>query len=162
MEAYDHFKNVSDPEMIRSGAVHLRQLLSKHTDAAVWRYYPHLWELEFRAAPKAEYDQIRRQVGDDVKRLQVLEPVPGERWYQTFKQGSELAQDPSINNWLNETVRSKFPDSQLAVNITEDRWMEQNPMPSTGKPEDFKVERATFRGHGEVAAALAERVEPSR
>lgn len=33
LEAYAHFNSVRDPEMIRSGAAHLRQLLSKRTDA---------------------------------------------------------------------------------------------------------------------------------
>jgi hypothetical protein len=75
LEAYAHFKNVKDPEMIRSGAVQLRQFLSLRTDATVWRYYPDLWDLEFRAAPKEEHEQVRRRVRSDVKRLQTLKPL---------------------------------------------------------------------------------------
>jgi thiol-disulfide isomerase/thioredoxin len=138
LEAYAHFKNVRDPEMIRSGAVHLRHLLSTRTDATLWRYYPKLWDLEFRAAPEGEHDKARQLVRNDVKRLQVLEPVASRSWYWTFKQASELAQDPSISNWLNDTVLSKFPNSQFAVDIAEEHWMQNHPVPSPAKQEDHK------------------------
>jgi len=138
VEAYAHFKNVRDPAMLRSGAVHLRQLLSTRTDATVWRYYPDLWDLEFRAAPREEHDKARQLVRDDVKRLQALEPVASRSWYWTFKQASELAQDPSISHRLNDTILSKFPNSQFAVNIAEEHWMQNHPVPSAAKQEDYK------------------------
>jgi hypothetical protein len=138
LEAYAHFKNVRNPEMIRSGAAHLRQLVSKRTDATVWHYYPKLWDLEFRAAPKEEHDIARELVRDDVKRLQLLEPVASRSWYWAFKQASELAQDPSISNWLSDTVLSKFPNSQFAVDIAEEHWIQNHPVPSAAKQEDYK------------------------
>ena len=137
LEAYAHFQNVKDPEMIRSGAVQLRQLLSVRTDATVWRYYPDLWDLEFRAAPKEEHDQVRRRVRDDVKRLQTLEPVASSYWYWTFKQASALAQDPTIRDWQNETILSRLPNSQFAIDIAEERWQQEHPRPSPAKAEDY-------------------------
>jgi thiol-disulfide isomerase/thioredoxin len=138
LEAYAHFKNVKDPEMIRSGAVQLRQFLPVRTDATVWAYYPDLWDLEFRAAPKEEHDQVRQRIRDDVNRLQTLEPVASGYWDWTFKQASELAQNSSIRDWLNQTILSKLPDSQLAIDIAEERWMQEHPRPSPAKSEDYK------------------------
>ena len=52
LEAYSHFGHVDDAEMIRTAAAQLRQLLSPAPTRLYARYYPGLWELEFRAAPK--------------------------------------------------------------------------------------------------------------
>jgi thiol-disulfide isomerase/thioredoxin len=138
LEAYAHFQNVKDPELIHAGAGQLRQLLSVRSDAMVWRYYPDLWGLEFRDAPKEEHDKVRQRVRDDMKRLQTLQPVASNYWYRTFKQASELAQDPSIRGWTNETVLSKLPHSQLALDITEERWYQEHAAPSSAKREDYK------------------------
>jgi thiol-disulfide isomerase/thioredoxin len=138
LEGYGYPASVKDPEMIRSGAAQLRRLLSVRTDAVVWRYYPVLWELEFRATPKEEHDKARQLVRDDVKRLESLEAVPSESWRLTFEQASELAQDPSIRSWLVATILSKFPNSQYAINIAEDHWRQEHPQPSIEKEDDYK------------------------
>jgi len=138
LEAYAHFKNVEDRELIHAGAVQLRQLLSVRRDAMVWRYYPDLWGLEFRDAPKEEHEKARQRVRDDVKRLETLQPVASNEWYRTFEQASELAQDPSIEGRMIETVLNKMPDSQLALTIAEGRWIEEHPVPSAGNRGDYK------------------------
>jgi thiol-disulfide isomerase/thioredoxin len=138
LEAYTHFKNVNDAELIHAGAVQLRQLLAVRSDAMVWRYYPDLWDLEFRDALKEEHDKVRQRVRDDVKRLKTLQPVAINDWYRTFKQASELAQDPSIRGWMNETVLSKLPHSHLALGIADERWSQEHPVPSSGKREDYQ------------------------
>ena len=138
LEPYTHFKNVNDSEMTQSAAVHLRELLAGRTDAAIWGYYPSLWELEFRAAPTQEHDQVRQRVRDDVKRLQSLEQVGSNAWYWAYRQASELAEDPSIRSWLDNVVLTRFPNSPLAVVLAEEQWMHDHPLPTSGDPDDHK------------------------
>lgn len=137
-EAYAHLKNVKDPEMVRSGAVHFRQLLSPRTDTAIWQYYPALWELEFRAAPKEKHEQVRQRVRDDVKRLESLEPVASRYWNWTFNQASELGQDPAIQDWLKKTILNKLSDSDFAIDIAEEQWEQEHPRPSPEKLEECR------------------------
>jgi thiol-disulfide isomerase/thioredoxin len=136
LEAYAHFKNVKDSEMLLSGAAQLRRLLSVRTDAAIWQYYPSLWELEFRAARKEELEQARQRVRDDVKRLQTLEPSTSRYWNWTFNQASELAQDTTIRDWLKKTILTKLPNSDFAIEIAEEQWEQEHPRPSSAKPEE--------------------------
>jgi len=58
----------------------LRALLEKSTEQHEGRYWRSLWAAEFRLAPKSDYDQLREQVANDLRRLESTK----EPWKRDF------------------------------------------------------------------------------
>ena len=140
LEPYSLMRDVEDPSMIAEGAKKLRFLLEARADSVSLAYWPCLWDLEFRAAPKQEQEQVRQRVLMDVASLQKLPPVPDRDWYRVIKYGADLAKEQKILDWLDQTVLKEFPDSSLAINIERDRWTRDHPRPGRdASPEERKA-----------------------
>ena len=125
----------------------LRQNLTRQTDAARLRPFETLWGLEFRTRPPEEHVVLRRQVADDVKRLESLNPEPDATWLALLKQGYKQsgASEEAVTAAENRILR-EFPKSLEAYLVTSQRWGEENQKPEDhGNAEAWKEYNKTYR-----------------
>ena len=125
----------------------LRQNLTRHTDSARLRLFETLWGLEFRTRPPEEHVVLRRQVADDVKRLESLNPKPDATWLALLKQGYKQsgASEEAVTAAENRILR-EFPRSLEAYLVTSQRWGEENQKPEDhGNAEAWKEYNKTYR-----------------
>ena len=106
---YGALTGFADKEFLRPYAVKLRALVENRSDADAVDAYRTLWALEFKAHPAAEYDALRRQVGQDLARLRQLPREDKPQWYQTLERGYELVGDKKQADWAQEQYLTRFP-----------------------------------------------------
>lgn len=136
IEGLTMLRTVDDPEMIAAGARKLREVLEARADPGSvpsWRY---LWDLEFRAAPKADQEAVRQRVVNDVESLQKRPHAPTREWYWLFSYAAELTKEPNVRTWMESTVLKQFPDSAIAATVERARWSREHPRPARGATPD--------------------------
>jgi len=90
LEGYSLLRGFDDKEITQQGAARLRAVLQSRSGPDALVAYSTLWSLEFKAHPPAEYDLVRKQVGEDLKRLRALNLQEIRQWYQTLEVGYNL------------------------------------------------------------------------
>jgi thiol-disulfide isomerase/thioredoxin len=94
LEGYNWARSESDLVKNQEWAKHFRGLLEKNTGQSDHVYWTNLWATEFRLTPKSDYDKLRKQVTEDLKRL---ESTP-ETWRRSLladlATGYRLAERP--------------------------------------------------------------------
>lgn len=94
LEGYNWARSESDIVKNEEWAKHFRSLLENNTRQGEHTYWSYLWAVEFRLAPKSDYDKLRKQVGDDLKRLEST-PEPRHRaLLADLATGYRLTQQP--------------------------------------------------------------------
>ena len=83
----------SDRALIRAAVDTVPVLLQARTNDDALMAYSTLWSLEFKAHPASEYEGVRKQVADDLKRLRALNLDTRRMWYYTLGKGYKLAND---------------------------------------------------------------------
>ncbi len=138
LEAYSHFQSIEDPAMLREAATRFRALIQALPPEKSVRYYPALWTLEDRTAPKP--DRVR---GDIERLLATAPPHPTTQWYWTVRKASEVTGDRGLLQRFEDAELARSPESPLALSITESRWNQAHLPPRSATPEDFqKYDRA--------------------
>jgi thiol-disulfide isomerase/thioredoxin len=142
-EGYARLRAVEDADMIATGAAKLRAILEAKRDnwsLPLWRY---LWDLEFRAAPKAEQETVRQRGLRDATMLAKNPPAGTREWYLLFQYAAQLTKDQPLLDWLETTIVQRFPTSPLAASVERTRWSREHSRPPQGsKPEEFKAYQA--------------------
>lgn len=135
-EGHERLTEIDDPDLVRASAQKLRELLQSRTDPDALGAYSTLWSLEFKARPPAEYEPLRRQVAEDLKRLRALD-VPDERqWYEALEEGYKLANDQKQSDWAKEERQRRFPRPwELAA---QEKWRHDHEYPKRDDPVDKK------------------------
>ncbi len=128
LEGYAQLRLISDPAMLRSGAVKFRALLQGRQTSATLRLWRTLWDLEFRAAPPDQQEAARQRVLEDVEALRKRPPVATASWHSLFRRAAELTHDDSIRDWADQAIQKLFPQSSLALNLEEERWKREHPV----------------------------------
>jgi hypothetical protein len=112
----------------------LRTRLAKETAPAGMMDYETLWGLEFRSHPAQEHDPLRRQVAEDVKRLESLNPKPDARMLALLIRGYRQSGAPSETvTAAEDRLLQQFPKSEEAYEIVLVRWHGQNKEPNDQK-----------------------------
>ena len=75
------------PELQARVAAALRARLAQETNPKRLKDYATLWGLEFRSHPTPEHDALRKQVAEDLKRLESMNPKPDAEWLAFLKDG---------------------------------------------------------------------------
>ena len=121
---------VADSSLLARVAADLRQNLAHITDASHLRNYETLWNLEFRAHPVERHDALRKQVSDDLKKLNLVRPYPDPRWVALLIKGQRLtgASAKTIQESQEQVIR-QFPNSNEAFEFIEERWYESHEVP---------------------------------
>lgn len=123
-----------DPALEAKVAPALRAQLEKETDPKQLKEYEYLWGLEFRVHPPQEHDALRKQVADDVKHLESLQPKPDAEWQAFLIKGYKTsgAAQPVITA-KEDALLKQYPKSDQAYEIVQERWRDAHKDPSDAK-----------------------------
>ncbi|MGO8733870.1 MAG: TlpA family protein disulfide reductase [Terriglobia bacterium] len=138
LEGYSRLTGFDDKEMIQQGAVKLRALLQSRSDPDALGAYSTLWSLGFKAHPPAEYDPLRKQVGEDLKRLRTLNLQDKRQWYQALEAGYNLVNDQKQSDWAKEERHRRFPEKWDIPWLW--KWYEDHKPPDDAAPAAKKRE----------------------
>jgi hypothetical protein len=127
-----------DKEMLREGAAKLRALLEPRSDTEALKAYSDLWSLEFKAHPASEYDALRKQVVEDLKRLRALNLQDKPQWYEALQEGYKLANDQKQSDWAKEERHRRFLTSWELPAVS--KWYDDHKYPGDDAPADKKRE----------------------
>lgn len=123
-----------DTGLQKRTAAAVRARLAKEADPARLKDYERLWSLEFRTRPLPEHNRVRRQVAEDLKRLDSLNPKPDAAWLAFLIQGSKLAgADPEAMTAAEDRLLKSYPKSEEALEILYDRWDKAHKKPDDPK-----------------------------
>jgi hypothetical protein len=134
----DRHMDVNDTEMIRQSAVRLRALLQSRSDPDALGAYSTLWSLEFKTHPASEYDALRKQVGEDLRRLRALNLQDKPQWYEALEEGYKLANDQKQSDWARGESERRFPTPYGLPAMS--KWEEDHKYPQSDAPADKKRE----------------------
>jgi thiol-disulfide isomerase/thioredoxin len=119
-------------------AADLRKRLAPATDPDELKQYVTLWGLEFRTRPPGEHAALRKQVAEDLKRVELLNAQPDSEWLAFLKQGYKQsgASEAALAS-LDERILREFPASDAAYDVAYERWHKAHK-----EPEDMKDVKA--------------------
>jgi len=135
-EGYEALSSVDDKALIARSASRLRVLIQSRADSDAIGAYRTLWSLEFKAHPPSEYDQLRKQVVQDLYRIRALNLADDRKWYGTLEDGYKLASDQKESDWAKETRLTRFPDPWELSSMS--KWDEDHHYPGEDAPADAK------------------------
>lgn len=129
---------VGDNPLQARVAADLRKRLAAQADADELKQYETLWGLEFRTHPANVHPEVRRQVAEDLRRLESLNAKPDAEWMSLLRKGYKQsgASEETIAK-LAARILNEFAHSQAAFDITFERWKKDHK-----EPEDQKDAKA--------------------
>ena len=141
---------VGSSELKARVAAAVRTRLATETDARRLRDYETLWGLEFRTHPPQEHGALRKQMAEDLKRLESLNSSPDAEWLVFLKNGyKQSGASPETIAAMEDRVIQAFPHSDEAYRIVRDRWEA-----AQKEPDDQKDAAAWAKYNREYRLAL--------
>jgi hypothetical protein len=129
LDGYGQLTGVDDKKVLASYAEKLRALLQARTNDDALMAYSTLWSLEFKAHPASEYEGVRKQVADDLKRLRALNLDTRRMWYYTLGKGYKLANDQKDADWASDEQLRRLPRHWELASMS--KWSKDHPRPNT-------------------------------
>ena len=121
---------VADASLRAGVAADLRGNLAHDSEVSHLRNYEILWNLEFRTKPVEQYEALRKQVSDDLKKLNRVNPYSDPRWVALLIKGQKLSGGSSkATQELQNQIIQQFPRSSEAFGFIEQRWNESHEPP---------------------------------
>ena len=143
---------VGDTALQGKVAGSLRTRLSSETDPSRLKDYGYLWGLEFRIHPPLEHEALRKQMGQDLKRIESLNPTPDSQWLAFLLSGYKQsgASEETITRMEDRLVR-EYPHSNEAYEIVSQRWRKAHKDPKDSNDADAwakyrQANRAALQG----------------
>ena len=104
-------------------AAALRERLAKESDPEILKQYETLWGLEFRSRSPQQHAALRREVAEDLKRLESANPKPDGEWLAFLRGGSKQsgAAEAALTAF-DDRILKEFPSSNAAYNVAGARW----------------------------------------
>lgn len=113
-------------------AAALRGKLATESNPEPLKKYETLWGLEFQSRPPQQHAELRRQIGEDLKRIEPLNPKPDAEWLEFLKNGYKQAFDAQPTQALEDRIVREFPASQQAFGIVAAAWRKTHKEPEDG------------------------------
>ncbi len=135
-EGYDRLTRMDDHELIAQGAQKLREVLKTRNDPEAIGAYSSLWSLEFKAHPPAEYDPLRKQVAEDLKRIRALKLEARQEWWRALEEGYKLVNDQTQSDSAKDERLRRFPTPWELASMS--RWTKDHQYPGADTPADKK------------------------
>jgi thiol-disulfide isomerase/thioredoxin len=135
LSGYTYITRIDDPELIRSSAQHLRELLDGRTDNEALPLYNTLWTLEFKAVPLSDQEPLRARLREDAERLRALDSSKHPFLVNELSQAYKMLGDPDGSKWADAQMakNGSRPSSGAATAINE--WRRTHPY-KTGSERD--------------------------
>jgi thiol-disulfide isomerase/thioredoxin len=130
VDAFTNLQFVTDPALVKQLAAAFRKSVEGRSTSGVANRYPSLWAVEFRVADSGDYERLRKQVAEDMKRAKELDPSNTATQIQGFK----LIGDAAAAKALEETAapRQRPP----TFNDTFNQWEKEHPYPKPDAPPE--------------------------
>jgi hypothetical protein len=141
LEGYRSLKGIDDKEMLLQSAANLRALLQSRSDPDALGAYDTLWSLEFKAHPPSEYEPLRKQVSEDLKRLRALNLQDRRQWYEALEKGYKLVNDQKQSDSARDERQRRFPTAFELPAMS--AWRKEHKFPASDAPADKKREYYT-------------------
>lgn len=118
-------------------AAALRARLVQSGEHEDFYLYETLWGLEFRTRPPAEHPALRRQIAEDLRRLEKMILAPDARLLAMLKSGAKQAglSKEEIERY-SARLTKEFPASYQAYTVAWESWKEEHKEPE--KPDDIE------------------------
>jgi thiol-disulfide isomerase/thioredoxin/tetratricopeptide (TPR) repeat protein len=137
LEGYGHLHTLRDTDFVKMASSEMRAKLEGDIAGRDIAHYIVLWQLELDLAKGSERDQVHKRILEDIARLKQNGSVAGTlRGMRTMKDGYLLAKDKEGQQWVDDQILAKFPDSSDAARIISQRWDAQHPRPEAGAPQE--------------------------
>jgi len=136
MDGYRKLPELDDKVFLASHAAKLRASLATRTDIEAIEAYQTLWSIEFKARPMSEYDALRKQVGEDLKRIRALNREDKRDWYYTLEEGYKLARDQMQADWASDERQRRLPQPWELASMS--KWFKDHPRPEIDDPAEKK------------------------
>jgi len=104
-EPYQYVIGTNNPDFIKAAAADLRRFLNYAMGADRLRYFSTLWTLEFKITRETEYEELRKQISEDVKSLAGDKDFKDLQSLRVLKQGYELLQDETAAKKVEEEIQ---------------------------------------------------------
>jgi len=136
LDGYRKLTELDDKDVLAPNAAKLRALLRTRTDVDAIQAYGTLWSIEFKAHPMSEYDALRKQVGEDLKRIRALNREDKREWYYTLAEGYKLANDQKQADSASDERQRRLPEPWELASMS--KWYKDHPRPQTDEAADKK------------------------
>ena len=148
--AHSILAKIGDKALQAKVASAIRARLEKVTFPPRLVEYRDLWGLEFRLRKPQEYDAVRRQVAEDLKRLEALNPKPDAEWQAFLIHGyKQSGASPETIKAMEDRLVREYPQSDEAFEIIRERWAKTHK-----EPEDHNDASAWAKHRREYKEAL--------
>jgi thiol-disulfide isomerase/thioredoxin len=115
-------------------AAALRERLAKESDPEILKRYETLWGLEFRSRSPQRHAALRRQVAEDLKRLESANPKPDGEWLAFLSGGyKQSGAAEAALTAFDDRILKEFPSSNAAYNVAFARWEKAHKAPEDQK-----------------------------
>ncbi len=147
-----HLARFGAPAVQVAMAKRLRERLGVERDPKILAEYATLWALEFRLRPIPEHDQLRKQVAEDLQRLESDNPKPDAEWFEFLKNGyKQSGATRETLTALDDRLLREFPGAPEALSILQERFRKDHPDP---KAEDSAE---AWEAHARLSIEATER-----
>ena len=137
--AWNQATRFKDAPTAGAYALRFRKQLQSDTNPDHFALWSNVWNLEFKARPVPEHDELRKQVALDIERLRLLRKDPEDAgWLSFLKSGYTLAGDAESVRKMEAALLERFPTSNEAGRIADERWEKEHPWPSMDSPTEVK------------------------
>ena len=122
----------ASPASLAAMTTAVRKRLEAEDGALLTEVWEALWAAEFKARPVPEHEALRKQIVQDLSRLESSPKRQELSWIAFLKSGYESAGDKAVAKRLEDEVLAKYPKSRDAREIIDERWREERPFPQKG------------------------------
>jgi thiol-disulfide isomerase/thioredoxin len=111
-------------------AAALRERLAKESDPEILKQYATLWGLEFRSRSTQQHAALRRQVAEDLKRLESANSKPDGDWLAFLRGGyKQSGASEAALTAFDDRILKEFPSSDAAYHVAVARWDKAHKQP---------------------------------
>jgi len=135
LDGYRPVATLDDKQFLSQQAAKLRAVLAARSDMDAIRAYATLWSIEFKAHPMSEYDAVRKQVNDDLKRIRALNWTDKRGWLYTLEQGYKLVNDEKQAEWASGERMSRWDPWEPVAAL---KWFKAHERPGDDAAADKK------------------------
>jgi len=128
-------------EQLAPVAPALRERLEKESDPLLNSVWEVLWRIEFKVRPPAEHDALRKQIAQDLVRLEAHPDTDQLRWLQFLQYGYESAGDLAAAGKMKDRILQEFPKSRASKDIVQEQFSKQHPYPRNGDAAQIEAWR---------------------
>jgi thiol-disulfide isomerase/thioredoxin len=133
-EAQRMLAKAGSTELQTRVATALRARLAKESSPRRLKEYETLWGLEFRTLPPQEHDALRKQLAQDLQRLESLNRKPDAEWLAFLRNGyKQSGAGPEAGRVIEDPLMREFPGSAEVFEVENERWRKDHK-----EPEDHK------------------------